>query len=156
MGVFLATTLLSQVADQRAIREETKASVAQSRFNQQIAQRNRALSIEQAKQEAGDTRRATARAVSAARATSVASGVLTTEGSALVAQSQIAFEGERQALSRARQGEIEARGFESELGFRGFEESLAKRRGSIRSTGSLLQGIAGGARGALAIRNSKE
>lgn len=133
--------LTGSLFEQQGIRASTQAAQTQATRNQQIAQRNEVLATEQANEESDLIRRQTKRDISSAIATSAASGVVTTAGSPLLAQLEIAFEGEKAALTRIRQGEIEAQGFKSEAEFRGFERDIAGVRGKIARSSSLLRGI---------------
>lgn len=136
--------LIGGVLDTQAARQETGIAESQAGFNKQVAEKNAKLSLEQGEQQARDIREQTKRDVGSARAISAASGVITTEGSALLAQTKIAFEGEKEALTALRRSKLQAQGFETEADFRLFERDVAGERGKTKQKRSLLSGIAGG------------
>lgn len=134
---------LGMVMEAKSIAQQTGAEKAQASFNKQIALHNAKLSRDKGDEQARDIRRQAKRNVATAKSISVASGVVSTSGSALLAQTQIAFEAEKQALTANRASELQAAGFESEASFRDFESRLADIRGKHRRQSSMLSGIAG-------------
>lgn len=144
-------SLTGTIFNLASIRQEGQAERAVAGFNRQVAQKNAQLSLEQGEQTAKDIREQTRRNISSARAAAVASGVVSTEGSPFLAQLDIAFEGEKQALTALRESQIEAQGFETEADFRTFEGDLSRRRESTRRGGALLSGITGAGREGLSL-----
>lgn len=136
-------SLLSAIADSEAAKRDTRAKEAQADFNRGIAFRNAKLATQQAEQEAKDIRQRTRSQVGSAIAASAASGTISTHGSDFIAQTQVAFEGEKEALTALRRGEISAQGFRTEAGFRSFERDVAGEFGKTKQKQSLLRGIGG-------------
>lgn len=134
--------LTGALFERQGIRAETQAAETQAQFNKEQAEINEQLALEQADQEATLIRQQGKRDISSAIASQAASGLVTTTGSPLLVQLDIAFEAEKEALTRIRQGTIEAQGFEAEQGFRSFEKHAAGERGKIQQKASLLSGIA--------------
>lgn len=110
-------------------------------FNKQVAEQNARLSRERAAEEAEIIRRETDLLIGRQQASFAASGVLTTDGSPLLAQMEQAREGEIEALKTLRRGEIEAQGFENESRFRTFESQVAGIRGKQERVQIGLSGI---------------
>lgn len=131
------------IQEQESIREQ-HAAQGVANFNKQIAERNSQLSLEQGEQQAEDIRNETRKNVATAQAVSVGSGVVTTAGSAFLAQTEIAFQGEKEALTAIRQSQLQAQGFDTESDFRRFEGKIAQIRGKEERKGSLLKGIGQG------------
>lgn len=133
--IFGGLSILSG-AGAKASAQATNAALAE--YNVQLAERNRQLAERAAATEAKDIRKETARRIGAARTKFAKAGVVTTSGSPLLVQEEIAAEGEIEAQRALFEGSIRAAGFESDALISGVRAKSLRQQARGTRTGGFL------------------
>ena len=138
VGIFGAVRQ-GQIAEQQA---QSQAGIA--KYNAAVARNNAIAARQAAEAAAKDKRLETSRRISTIRATFAAGGVVTTEGSPLLVQSEQAAEGALEAARILHRGNLQAQGYESQSLLDETQSQAYLQQGKSAKTASYLDAIGEG------------